>query len=315
MNPFGGRAPTQTVDRLLGKSYHVVKEVYLNLDLLKEIQKNEAINFFYSNWTTVENVTNNLEHIKNIGENVQEILKAPEYVEEVKAEGIRQIADIQIAKENAVSEFNVDIQDTVNSIKTYATSAAFSYRYCDTELNSYQTIALTHIHPVSQVKVGDHVVTPLGDVFRIEQLTQTQATFGSFITSIRGERGLTGETGNGLTLSGYVETEDELLSKFPVGNKGDAYMVEFVGDSDVETNHKHVFIWDVNTKSWRDIGQLQGVKGEPGASANDILMDPDPEEYFLQIYGVTSGDVIGPLIVNQPTVSPDPTVSFETYLL
>lgn len=314
MNPFGGRAPTQTVDRLLGKSYHVVKEVYLNLDLLKAINTNEAISYFYDNWTVVENLNKEIESIKAVGENISEILKAPEYLQEVKDEGYNQIIEIQKAKDEAVTEFNADIKDTVDSIKSYATSAAFAYRYLDIEVNSYQVVALTNIYPRSQVKAGDHVVTPLGNIFRIEAITQTQATLGAFITSIRGEQGLKGETGNGLSLKGYVESEEELLSKYPVGSDGDAYMVEYVGDSEDPANRKHVFIWDVNTKSWRDIGQLQGVKGEPGESANDILMTPDPEQYFLQIYGASSGDVIGSLIVNQPLVAPDPVNTFETIL-
>ena len=51
-NPFGQPA-APTVDRLLGKSYHVVKTVYLNLPLLKEINSNEAIKFVAENFESI----------------------------------------------------------------------------------------------------------------------------------------------------------------------------------------------------------------------------------------------------------------------
>ena len=107
MNPFGGNPPTQTVDSLLGKSYHVVKTVYLHLPLLKKINESEAINFFFEHWDTVQNIESNIDAIKDIGANLEELLKAPEYIEEVKQEGQKQIDAIWEAKEEALKDFNI----------------------------------------------------------------------------------------------------------------------------------------------------------------------------------------------------------------
>lgn len=315
MNPFGGNPPTQIVDSLLGRAYHVVKTVYLNLPMLKEINESESINFFFEHWDTVQNIESNIDAIKGIGANLEELLKAPEYLEEVKQEGQNQINKIWEAKEEALKDFNTDIEDTVNQIKNYATSAAFSYRYCSVEIASLQTSELTNLSPRTLVKVGDHIVTPLGNIYRITALTQTTFTVGAFITSIRGEKGLTGDTGSGLTLLGVYETFEQFIQANPVGGKGYAYMIKDINpDSDEESDENHVYIWDVNTSEWKDAGQLQGVKGDPGQSANDILMDPDPEKYFVEIYGRSSGDVIGDLITNEPIITPAPVETFNQSL-
>lgn len=124
MNPFGGNPPTQIVDSLLGKSYHVVKTVYLHLPLLKQINESEAINFFFEHWDTVQNIELNLNAIKDIGANLEELLKAPEYIKKVKQEGQKQIDAIWEAKEEALRNFNSDIEDIVNQIKDNVTSTA-----------------------------------------------------------------------------------------------------------------------------------------------------------------------------------------------
>lgn len=43
-------------------------------------------------------------------------------------------------------------------------------------------------------------------------------------------------------------------------------------------------------------------------------MDPDPEKYFLEIYGRSSGDVIGDLITNEPIITPAPVETFNQSL-
>ena len=155
----------------------------------------------------------------------------------------------------------------------------------------------------------------MGNIYRITALTQTTFTVGPFITSIRGEKGLTGDPGSGLTLLGVYETLEQFIQASPEGGKGYAYMIRDINpDSDEESDKNHVYIWDVNTSEWKDAGQLQGVKGDPGQSANDILMDPDPEKYFVEIYGRSSGDIIGDLITNEPIIVPAPVETFNQSL-
>lgn len=305
-NPFGGVPPTQHVDLLLGKSYYIVKAVYEHLDDIISLNNNETIKFFYEHWETVKNMEDSLPALKNIALNLDELLKAPEYIQQVKNEGAKQIIAIKNAKDQAIEDFNEDIKDTVDSIKNYATSAAYSYRYCSLELVSNQEVPFNKISPTSNIKAGDHIVDTLGNVFLITTVTATNITIGGWLTSLRGPQGLKGDTGTGLNLLGVYGTLDEFLSAHPKGTAGSAYLIKQVDGSE-----NIVYVWDVNTNTWKNAGTLQGNKGEPGQSANEILMDPDPEKYFLQIYGQTTGDIIGSLVVEQSPVLPDPTDSFN----
>ena len=71
-------------------------------------------------------------------------------------------------------------------------------------------------------------------------------------------------------------------------------------------------IWNDSTKTWQDAGPIHGT---PGMSANEILMNPDPEKWFLHIYGQSTGDVIGALeLYGGFSVAPDPTLTFEQTL-
>ena len=59
---------------------------------------------------------------------------------------------------------------------------------------------------------------------------------------------------------------------------------------------------------------LEGEPGPPGASVNEFLMAPDPEAYFLEIYGQTHGDVIGSLVVQESPFDPDPVAVLDKVL-
>ena len=58
----------------------------------------------------------------------------------------------------------------------------------------------------------------------------------------------------------------------------------------------------------------QGIKGADGKSVNEFLMTPDPELYFLEVYGETHGDIIGDLVVQEAPFDPDPTEILNTIL-
>lgn len=119
------------------------------------------------------------------------------------------------------------------------------------------------------------------------------------IRGFQGERGQQGIPGNSLEYSGAFETLTALQSAKPVGAKGDTYFVR-------ETNE--TYSWDLEKKQWVSVGVIKGN------SANEILMSPDPEKYFLEIYGQTTGDIIGSLVVNQSPISPDPSDTFASIL-
>lgn len=68
-----------------------------------------------------------------------------------------------------------------------------------------------------------------------------------------GPQGPKGDNGEGITILGSYDTPDELKQDHPVGDPGDAYLVE--GD---------LYVWDTATEAWKDVGNIQGPKGEPG---------------------------------------------------
>lgn len=116
---------------------------------------------------------------------------------------------------------------------------------------------------------------------------------------IKGDKGEKGDPGNALEYLGSYETFDDLKNAKPVGEKGDIYFIHSTDET---------YFWSVEQQEWVSIGV---IKGE---SANEILMTPDPEKYFLEIYGQSTGDIIGSLVVNQSPIFPDPSDTFASVL-
>lgn len=92
-------------------------------------------------------------------------------------------------------------------------------------------------------------------------------------------------------------TEGIAFGQGPVGPKGDK------GDKGDQG--------DQGEKGDRGIQGIQGEKGADGKSVNEFLMDPDPELYFLEVYGETHGDIIGDLVVQEDPFDPDPVNIFD----
>ena len=121
----------------------------------------------------------------------------------------------------------------------------------------------------------------------------------------QGEKGDRGEKGDGLHVNGQYETYESMIAAHPTGAQGDAWHIKSTSE---------VWAWDIDQMTWVNLGPLIGVKGDTGPSANEVLMDPDPEQYFLQIYGETSGDLVGELVVNEPLLEEDPVDTFDEAL-
>lgn len=311
-NPFGQPA-APTVDVLLGKSYHVVKTVYLNLPLLKEINSNAAIKFIAENFESIVLIEQNLDVLNNLSENMDILKDIPKIQKEIDQQKIDSLKAISAAAQNEIKNL-ASVQETIKAtlnsytnnllatLENEANLAMFSFRYCNQALSSANTYDVSIFQPVSHIKVGDHVIDKNGDIYQITKIEETSVTIGSRLTSIRGEKGL---PGTGLNLLGVFDTYADLIATKPIGKDGEAYSV---------TDTKEVYVWDINKHSWQNAGSLKGAKGDPGLSANEILMSPDPEKYFLQIYGQAAGDIIDNLEIIQPVVSPDPSNTFENVI-
>lgn len=134
-----------------------------------------------------------------------------------------------------------------------------------------------------------------GEPFEFSDFTDEQIES----LKVKGDRGPKGDPGNALLILGVYDSLSALQSAHPIGVAGDAYHV-----TDTHEN----YVWDGETNSWRSIGEFVAL------SANDFLMSTDPAEYFRQIYGESSGDIIGDLLLSPGPVTPDPSETFETVL-
>lgn len=152
------------------------------------------------------------------------------------------------------SEAAKSAQAAAESAKT----AAYAMRLTSVNMSASGTAAVSSLTPKTNIKVGDTVIDPDGEVFSITSISGTTFTVGAKLASIKGAKGdqgdvgPKGETGAPLSIKGSFPTLDELQEQHPVGQLGDAYMVG-----------THLYSW--NGSAWQDVGDIKGPKGDPGA--------------------------------------------------
>lgn len=245
------------------------------------------------------------------------ILEAEKHVKDELEDSITQITEI---KEQAQQEFDDAVKVAVNDLSDKAEKAteavkeatenlkksSFSFRQALRLVNYGEAVAgdtldLIQISPNTCIKVGDHIVDPDGNVFEVTAYDEAQGkvTVGQRIACIKGARG---EDGDSFKLNGVVDNE-EGLPEF--GTQGDMYYDESTGNT---------WVWDTATGSWKEAGQIRGPAGK---SANEILMSPDPWEYFKYIYGLDTQTEMGDVFVDVDNAAlvPDPLDTFNTALV
>lgn len=151
------------------------------------------------------------------------------------------------------SEAAKSAQAAAESAKT----AAYAMRLTSVNLSASGTAAISSLTPSANVKVGDTVIDPDGEVFSITAVSGGNFTVGAKLTSLKGPQGVQGprgpqgDTGAPLSIKGSFPTLDELQEQNPVGQLGDAYMVG-----------THLYSW--NGSAWQDVGDIKGPKGDKG---------------------------------------------------
>lgn len=129
--------------------------------------------------------------------------------------------------------------------------AAFAVRLTSTNVSASGTEALTSLTPSANVKVGDTVIDPDGDVFQIASIASSTFTVGARLANVRGPQGPKGETGAALAIKGSFPSLEELQEQHPTGTLGDAYMVG-----------SRLYSW--SGSAWVDCGDIKGPKGDQG---------------------------------------------------
>lgn len=188
---------------------------------------------------------------------------------------------------NKATEAGTKASEAAKSAQAAAESAktaAYAMRLTSVNVSASGTAAITSLTPQANIKVGDTVIDPDGEVFVITSVTGTTFTVGEKLTSLKGPQGIRGEkgeqgiqgaqgpkgdqgpqglkgdqgdvgpkgeTGAPLSIKGSFPTLDELQEQHPVGQLGDAYMVG-----------THLYSW--NGSAWQDVGGIKGPKGDKG---------------------------------------------------
>ena len=155
---------------------------------------------------------------------------------------------------NKATEAGTKASEAATSAQAAAQSAkvaAFAVRLTSTNMSASGTAALTSLTPSANVKVGDTVIDPDGDVFQIASLADTTFTAGARLANVRGPQGPKGETGAALAIKGSFPSLEELQEQHPTGTLGDAYMVG-----------SRLYSW--SGSAWVDCGDIKGPKGDQG---------------------------------------------------
>lgn len=129
--------------------------------------------------------------------------------------------------------------------------AAFAVRLTSANMSANGTAALATLTPSTNVKVGDTVIDPEGEVFQIASLAASTFTVGARLANVRGPQGPKGKTGAALAIKGSFPSLEELQEQHPTGTLGDAYMVG-----------SRLYSW--SGSAWVDCGDIKGPKGDQG---------------------------------------------------
>lgn len=248
-----------------------------------------------------------------------------------QADGLQVFVDAARASADAAAESETAASASASTASTEAAntrllaaevqsqvkSAMFSWRRYAGTLSASGSGHVADVRPSANLKAGDTLVDGAGAVFAVEQLDETTFTVGEKIASLVGPTGAEGEQGpRGL--------------QGPEGPSGQSYQPTYTGTAADRSQHddaaknssfletdtgKLYFKLSDTAGDWSEgIEFGRGPKGEAGQSANEILMDPDPREYFIRIYGKTSGGSIGDLVIEQPPLTPDPVETYKKAL-
>lgn len=284
---------------LIAKNIADVKTVANNIDKVTTVADSKE---------EIHQVVTNLDAIKGAKQNAED---AQKYAKQSLTYSLNSADSATLAKKWA-SQGNSPVQGNLYSAKYYA---EVSQRVADKTKSELES-ALNKSNSQASAKLDEMLAqkkdelekiagtyyTPKVSELGVLSWTNTGGWDNPPEVNIKGDKG---DPGTSLVINGQVESYDELVTLHPEGIKGDVYQAK---------DTLEVWGWDTEKNQWVCFGELKGNKGDPGQSVNEFLMSPDPELYFLSIYGQTSGDIIGNLYVQEDPFDPDPTDVFDTIL-
>ena len=273
-----------------------------------------------SNAKTSElNIKKSEENVKEaentINEFKDEVLEAAESFEQINTE-IQQTAQ--------------EIEETRKQVKQSEINVETSKNAANNSANLSKAWAIQVDAPVENGLYGAKYYADLSKTLndniekKAEEVKNDSGTY--FIPSIDFEGTLT------WTNTGNKENPLPVNIKGPKGDKGEqgwSFTPTAVGTLEERTQHdadpKGSSFLDINSGilyfklsdtsgDWNEGIPFRGQDGQPGSSANEVLMSPDPVAYFDEIYGKASGDIVGEIIITAPAIQPAPVETFENAL-
>ena len=130
-------------------------------------------------------------------------------------------------------------------------------------VSSNSDVATSALSPSSPITVGDLISDNNGSLFTVTSIVnKTTVHVSNVISGVsfkgpqgeKGADGAPGKDGTGVTILGSYDSLGALKAEHPTGSAGDSYLV-----------NGHLYVWDTVGSGWKDVGAIQGPKGDKGA--------------------------------------------------
>lgn len=159
--------------------------------------------------------------VSTVEDSKNDALEAKTGAESAAATAANKATEAATAAQNAAT--------VLQSVQGIAQSAMFSIRLCSSNLQAAGSGDLTQITPSDNIKVGDSLVDPVGNVFQIVSLDDANFTVGELRFNIigpqgaKGDQGLKGDTGETgpQGLQGPQGEKGETGAQGPQGERGE----------------------------------------------------------------------------------------------
>lgn len=189
-NSFIGSAGDDTlVDKVLGRSYDVVKDVYLALPKLTELQENPNVAKLAENFEDVQKVLNNTDNISQVSENLDGILAASSYSAKAKAFSDSAQSSADLANTASVEATNVlnqatQVRDSLRAYEQDLEVVADNIKAVQT--TSANIVQINHLSDVFKNNLTipkiDEVLANLDDILSVaENITEVTQVANKFI--------------------------------------------------------------------------------------------------------------------------------------